>query len=390
MKTEATRPDVQKVLDGLKPFQRDTVEYVFDRLYHDKESSRRFLVADEVGLGKTLVARGVIAKAIDDMWDRIDRIDIVYICSNSDIARQNINRLNITGQDDFTHASRLTLLPSTLSGFDHKLNFVSFTPGTSFDLKSSTGIQQERALLYHLLNKGWDIPFIPSCNILQCGVGDHVRWREMVKGYEPCLNLDTSIIEAYFADLNLYIADEKQQDVPDIRTRFLDLCERFGRTRKYFPPEDIRDRNKIIGELRAILAKTCLKKLEPDLVILDEFQRFKHLLTDDSDAGLLAQELFNYSDEDTNVRTILLSATPYKMYTLYEESGEDDHYQDFLATLEFLENNPHNTTRIKSLIEEYRREMYRFGNGGSDRLPMLKLELENALRRTMVRTERVT
>lgn len=388
MRTETIRPDVQKILDGLKPFQRDTVEYVFDRLYRDPDCSRRFLVADEVGLGKTLVARGVIAKAIDHMWDTIDRIDIVYICSNADIARQNINRLNITGQDDFAHASRLTLLPSTLKGFDHKLNFVSFTPGTSFDLKSSTGIQQERVLLYHLLHSGWKLPHIPTCNILQCGVGDHERWRETIRYSDPGDNLDASLVESYFNELEQCIAQEKQQNQPDIRSRFLDLCDRFARAHNY-PPEDIRDRNKIIGELRAILAKTCLKALEPDLVIMDEFQRFKHLLTDDSDAGLLAKELFTYSDEDTDVRTILLSATPYKMYTLYEESGEDDHYQDFLATLEFLENNPVNTAHIKTLIEEYRREMYRFGNGDSNRLPLLKQELENALRRTMVRTERV-
>lgn len=388
MRAETIRPDVQKILDGLKPFQRDTVEYVFDRLYRDPTCSRRFLVADEVGLGKTLVARGVIAKAIDHLWDTIDRIDIVYICSNADIARQNINRLNITGQDDFAHASRLTLLPATLNGFDHKLNFVSFTPGTSFDLKSSTGIQQERILLYHLLQRGWELPHIPTCNILQCGVGDHERWRETIRVNDPGDKLDASLVESYFNELAHYIAQEKQQGHPDIHTRFLGLCERFARAHNY-PQEDISERNKIIGELRAILAKTCLKALEPDLVIMDEFQRFKHLLTDDSDAGLLAKELFTYSDEDTDVRTILLSATPYKMYTLYEESGEEDHYQDFLATLEFLENNPANTARIKTLIEEYRREMYRFGNGDTNRLPLLKHELENALRRTMVRTERI-
>jgi hypothetical protein len=223
-----TRPDIQKILDGLKPFQRDTVEYVFDRLYHSKESSNRFLVADEVGLGKTLVARGVIAKAIEHMWDHIDRIDIVYICSNTDIARQNINRLNITGQGDFAHASRLTLLPSIINGFDHKLNFVSFTPGTSFDLKSSTGIQQERALLFHLLKKGWNLPHIPACNVLQCDVTDKDRWRTTLKNYEPGRNLDENIVDAYFAELDQYIAQEKQKGLPDIRSRFLDLCTRFS------------------------------------------------------------------------------------------------------------------------------------------------------------------
>lgn len=387
-----TRPDVQKILDSLKPFQRDTVEYVFDRLYNSKESSHRFLVADEVGLGKTLVAKGVIAKAIDYMWDDVERIDIVYICSNADIARQNINRLNINGQGSFAHASRLTLLPTILSGFDQKLNFVSFTPGTSFDLKSSTGIQQERALLFHLLRKGWELPYIPTCNVLQCDVADKDRWRETLKKYESGLNFDQHIVDAYFAELDRYIAQEKQRGVPDIHSRFLDLCTRFSYYQQHrnLSREKVHDRNGVIGELRSILARTCLKSLEPDIVILDEFQRFKHLLNGDSDAGLLAQELFSYSDEVTDVRTILLSATPYKMYTLYEESGEDDHYQDFLATLEFLENNLSNTTKIKVLIEEYRREMYRFGNGNSDNLPRIKQKLETILRKTMVRTERVT
>ena len=59
------RPDTNAVLSGLKGFQRDTVEYAFERLYLAPDSTRRFLVADEVGLGKTLVARGVIAKAIE-------------------------------------------------------------------------------------------------------------------------------------------------------------------------------------------------------------------------------------------------------------------------------------------------------------------------------------
>ena len=51
------RFDPEPVLEGLKDFQRRTVERVFDRLYRDDTPSRRFLVADEVGLGKTMVAR---------------------------------------------------------------------------------------------------------------------------------------------------------------------------------------------------------------------------------------------------------------------------------------------------------------------------------------------
>src|SRR5579863_7665309 len=92
----SARPDTSSALAGLKDFQRATVEYVFDRFY-GSEPTRRFLVADEVGLGKTLVARGVMARTIDHLWDDVERIDVIYICSNIDIARQNVQRLGIPG-----------------------------------------------------------------------------------------------------------------------------------------------------------------------------------------------------------------------------------------------------------------------------------------------------
>src|SRR5215204_5058922 len=91
------RPDADAILAQLKDFQRDTVEHVFRRLYRDDPPQHRYLVADEVGLGKTLVARGVIAKTLEHLWDRVDRIDVIYICSNLDIARQNVNRMNVMG-----------------------------------------------------------------------------------------------------------------------------------------------------------------------------------------------------------------------------------------------------------------------------------------------------
>ena len=73
------RPDPANVLKGLKDFQRDTVAYVFGRMYVDRDPTHRFLIADEAGLGKTMVARGLIARVIDHLWDKVKRIDIVYI-----------------------------------------------------------------------------------------------------------------------------------------------------------------------------------------------------------------------------------------------------------------------------------------------------------------------
>ena len=55
-----------EVRDGLKPFQVATVDAAVHGLWHDDTTSR-FLVADEVGLGKTLVAKGVIARLIEHL-----------------------------------------------------------------------------------------------------------------------------------------------------------------------------------------------------------------------------------------------------------------------------------------------------------------------------------
>ncbi|MCC5633205.1 hypothetical protein LC613_37530 [Nostoc sphaeroides CHAB 2801] len=153
---DQTCPDIKPILGNLKDFQLATVNYVFRRLYLDSDASDRFLVADEVGLGKTLIAQGLISQAIKHLWDKVNRIDIVYICSNADIARQNIQRLNITDKKDFNLASRITLLPLELHNLQkNRINFISFTPGTSFDLKSNLGTMEERATLYWLLHKIW-------------------------------------------------------------------------------------------------------------------------------------------------------------------------------------------------------------------------------------------
>lgn len=55
---------VTRSLAALKDFQRATVNVVYENLF--KNGQQRMLVADEVGLGKTIVAKGVIARRIVD------------------------------------------------------------------------------------------------------------------------------------------------------------------------------------------------------------------------------------------------------------------------------------------------------------------------------------
>ena len=345
----AGRFDAEAVLRRLAPFQRDTVEHVHERLYLG--DGRRFLVADETGLGKSLVARGVIARAIETLEDddTVDRIDVVYVCSNADIARQNLARLDVTGQRQVQFSSRLTLLakaaarlrgvrdaaPTTADAPRKPVNLVSFTPGTSFRKGWQTGKVEERALLYLLLREQVDLGgrrrTRTAMNLLRRTVRDVDAFAYRVSQLERELAgpVDRDIANRFFRDAHR----------DGTIARFAALVEEVG-GRHSVPADLDGPAYELIGELLAHLARAGVETLEPDLVILDEFQRFRELLDPATQAGELAHHLFEYP----GARVLLLSATPYKAFTYAEETGED-HHADFLQTLRFLLNGERDADR---------------------------------------------
>lgn len=52
-----------------------------------------YLLADEVGLGKTIVAAMVIAKLAVDRMNKGESVRVAYICSNGALANENIRKL---------------------------------------------------------------------------------------------------------------------------------------------------------------------------------------------------------------------------------------------------------------------------------------------------------
>lgn len=377
------RPDTAAARDNLKDFQLRTVDYVFNRLY-GSNSTRRFLVADEVGLGKTLVARGVIARAIDHLWDqRIKHIEIIYICSNVDIARQNVRRLLIPGcATEGMRATRLSMLPLYLrQRGKERVNFIALTPGTSFELTGGSGRATERALLYQMLREPW-------------GLGNKAAPQNVLAG-NAVQGFNREIREIANARLDKDITGRligRLRAVPELRQEFDDLCQLFAR-RNWNPTDEARTRRqRWVGKMRTELTKVCIASLRPSLIIMDEFQRFRDLLNPKTEAGQLAGDLLGYSldRDESGPRTLLLSATPYTMLSMQSEESED-HYADLLSTLAFLDG-PSSLPQWKELFRNYQRAMLRITETRDDHWQLLaqsRDRLAQGLRRVMVRTERL-
>lgn len=381
----STHPDTASVLSGLKDFQRATVDYVFDRFYGLKPT-RRFLVADEVGLGKTLVARGVIARTIDHLWTEVPRIDVIYICSNTDIARQNVQRLGIPGCQVAAQATRLTLLPLHMHDLRrHRVNFVALTPATSFEQTGGGGRMDERVLLYWLLDRAWGIHgSLASLYVMRDYAGP-APFKRAVDAFDSS-KVNEQIAAEFLPSLAKRVKQDQAAGKPDLRSRLEELRGIFCRIDARLQPGATKRRTEWINELRRLLARVCLSALEPDLIIMDEFQRFKHLLEEKSEAGELACDLFE-SEAGQGARVLLLSATAYRGLSLHHET-DDDHYGDFLALLRFLENG--DAAGCKEILAEYRAALPAVRTpDGLVRLRTAKVALGQRLGRVMARTERL-
>ena len=367
----------------LSDFQRATAEYAFRRLYRDSDSTRRFLVADETGLGKTHVARKVIAQTIEHLQHagHVNRIDIVYVCSNADIAAQNIRKLNNTGSESQSFATRLSLLitkpemlkPAARIG-SKPITFVAFTPGTSFQLGHQMGKKEERAVLYALLRDHLGLRGAretAALRIFQGGVSTWQKFRDWNVDTVDRQPLDSEIRRTFLRDF----------DRSGVRASLLSLIDEVVGRRSLSDRQQGAART-IVGKLRRMLSQSALQALEPDLVILDEFQRFRDLLDvkTGGDAAELADDLFNHSD----AHVLLLSATPYKTFTYAEESGpEEGHYADFLKTLDFLAASDSAVASVRADLDELRKAAL-----AGEPTAVVRDRVQSQLRKWIARTER--
>ena len=367
----------------VKDFQRATADrilHIYKNLGH-----RRVLLADEVGLGKTFVAKQVINLVRE--WHKQEKDDffkVVYICSNANIADQNIEKLGVENRMSISE-SRLSMQHLYIKLAEKQIakqhekgempeSIIPLTPSTSFRFYSAQGTANERALM---------------CDIL-CGLTQFKDYKEVISNFLSC-NVKNwqELIHTYNYIIGLCGEDYLREMHGKLQTILSDTI--INQLIEYAQTGcDNRQRADMINKLRRIFAEISIDMLDPDLVIMDEFQRFNSLLEQgDDEQSMLANKFFD--DKRSNTKILLLSATPYKPYSTLEElntNGNDEHYQDFMKVMDFLYATKDKADRFKLIWHTYSAALKRTDVVDLTPLVVTKNEAEEALYGVMCRTER--
>lgn len=373
----------------LRPFQLDTVRLVNRSFWQDDGSARRFLVADEVGLGKTLIARGIIQEGMSWAKHRHRPFRVVYLCANTALAQQNRQRLFHGLSLDIIERDRLTMLADRLPR-PGRSAAVALTPRTSFHLNQRLGMAPERALL------------LATCRAARWPGTRSARARNVFLGNKAVVHFDQLV-----GDMPEYIQGTQADQIGGFDRRVIaalrsdprHLRKRYAYLLKLYPqhnsPGDADARADFIRDLRHEVSHAVLQSLDPDLVILDEFQRFRYLiddapeqeesLTSELDADECAARNLARDLVKSQARILLLSATPFKPFTRAED--EIDHHTDFTAVMHFLLKDPATEARLGQALET-RRAALLAGNRRTARTA--RGEAESIMRQVISRHERVT
>lgn len=353
-----------------KPFQKAAVDAAF-AAFEDPHGRRRFLVADEVGLGKTVVAKELACRMADGGRRSLT---IYYIANGHAVSLQNKSRVvgflsDLERQAAIKTPDRLSLIAVEKRPASPVLIY-ALTPATSFPgakARLTGGRKEERAFLKVLLERCY-----PA---LACDL-DPDLLRLSARG-----SWDWAVTEAE----NKFAASQ-----PGLEQRFREALEvEFGRPvidklslAVYGDKErDIKPLRPttFVGRLRRALALATLRHQPPDLVILDEFQRYRQLL-DEKDADPLLKALLEPEGSARRPAILLLSATPYPYLTMrWEEARGALANAELLKLVEFLAG-PDARDRAKNLFADFGDKLRAISSHSDASRPELMEEVAEARR----------
>jgi hypothetical protein len=369
------------------PFQQATIDAAV-RCLARPNGGRRFLVADEVGLGKTVVASGVIERLTAGQQP----LKVVYVCSNQAIARQNAARLlsflpPAERGNAIAQADRPSLLPTRAPPTNDRVHVYMLTPDTAVPVRKGQrrdGRKEERALGVLMLRTA--VPQLPP------SVYRHFRrqagkdsFSSCMKGFRDMLRdgrIPTAFGNRFRQALRELMALEPGQQLP---VRLLELV----RQRRF---------QELVVLARAALTIAGLMSIDADLVVLDEFQRFRDLLQEPEPAAndnelpakvaqVVLQTIRGHASGG-GPRLLLLSATPYSTRGHSAGAqGSTGHAADFFELVAFLAGSQKAARRAETLFEDLSIEL-RKGTIHSARAAGLRSDLVNLLAPLMSRVER--
>ena len=377
----------------------DRIAHIFRKSLIDKDGKeifqggqRRVLLADEVGLGKTHVAAGVIER-VRKMRKEVgdDMFRVVYVCSNMTIANQNIRKLGITHQADVSE-SRLSMQHLSIrlreaqisDGSDDEMKeiIIPITPSTSFSRSGrAAGNIQERALIGVILTELDDFkPYQNEISGIFTGKAK-IETREfwMDRYRKQIYGLGSE----YISEIKGLL--ENNSNFHAVKSELMSLLN--SDSIEYFD----KSFGDIINKLRRIFADISLEMLQPDLIIMDEFQRFSSLLEYDNETeqGALVKKFFEHT-EGREPLILLLSATPYKPYSTLEELGEnnsDEHFDDFHRLMDFLFTKGGD---FKEVWNDYSNALSHLSSETVDVVIASKSKAETKMYSAVSRTERLS
>jgi hypothetical protein len=311
---------IKEVELKLSDVQQATVNYLYHRMY--VEGQGRMLVADEVGLGKTWIAKGLIAKAFY-RWQKSrcqekKRFNVFYICSNQQLAAQNLKKVNFTKDKRciVSQVNRISLLAYKPNYEDVEFCIYSLTPDTSFNEASTLGIKEERLMLYAILETDAEINKSKFGKLMEGFRSlNEGSWNPQRDSRYYISRLRSNLPKTYIEHIsNIYV---DQDSCPECykhyrlngRMTLLDFIRTVAARFDKRSDKIWAIYAETIGHLRRALTDVCLSLMDADIFIMDEFQRYSQLLDtkSSSEQATIAQKVFSQQ----NAKVLMLSATPF-------------------------------------------------------------------------------
>lgn len=366
----------------LAPFQRHTVEVACQVL--KAEGPRRFLVADEVGLGKTVIARTIAQR----LQAGRKRLNVMYLCPSLEIAGQNrpkfVSLTEIDPDEYDPGGDRLALVPGWLPAEGNGFRVFTFTPETSlpgWKPGPRTGRKAERELIRSALDR---FPALLA----------------VVKRLDRKRAAGGRRLLADRGDLTGFTGVGIERAMRDVFDCQSGSVERAAIA--WLERDDV-DVVEFVGRFRSVLALAALRlrTVKPDLVVLDEFHRYADLVIPKAETSnvplkqerarihrLLVEALLGGEERPA---VLLLSATPYRLRRLGgDEIHAVDHYRSLIDLAGFLAADDGRRDAVEDAMRDYHRALQTTGTRESIRASVLaaKRRLESLLRPLIARTER--